>query len=117
MTLPIGRYAALGPPIPEAFQPSDGMPLRMLRIEELGARNGLGEVVILVDALSQDDERRPIKIIVAVNPHTGDITRCAVHVEVGAGFVAFQPKMLPGNLCDVCRSIALETKDGPSGII
>jgi hypothetical protein len=116
MTIPIGRYANHGPAIPADGMP-DGPPLRILRIEELRERNGLNEVVILVDAMSHDappgtiPASVPIKLIVGVNPFNGEATRAAVLFRPGTGFIAIQPECLPGNLVDICRTIVLDCRE------
>ncbi len=111
MTLPIGRYAAEGPPVPPDGMP-DGAPLSIIRIHELTDRNGLGEVVILVDAWGKDGRRHiVIKFILGVNPYTGEITRAAILVNPGAGYVACDPLLLPGNLRDIISTIAMDPRE------
>jgi hypothetical protein len=107
MTIPIGRYASLGPEIPVDGMP-DCAPLRITRIVEMGERNGLGEAVILVDAMGEDDA--PLKLILGCNPHTAEISRAAVWLRPGAGFVATDLACLPGNLVDVVRTILLDPR-------
>jgi hypothetical protein len=107
MTIPIGRYASLGPEIPiEGMH--DVPPLCIVRLAELAERNALNETVILVDALGWD--RAPIKLILGCNPHTAEITRAAVWLRPGAGFVATSLECLPGNLTDIVRSILLDPR-------
>lgn len=103
------RYADLGPPVPIDGMP-DVPPLRILRIQELAERNGLNETVILVDAQNRA-ERSLIKIILGCNPFTGDITRAAVCLRQGTGFVAVHLDCLPGNLVDIVRSILLDPRE------
>jgi hypothetical protein len=119
MTLPIGRYAAEGPPVPPDGMP-DGKPLSIIRIHELAARNGAGEAVFLVDAWGKDGPLHTVlKIILGVNPYSGDITRAAVNLGDGAGFIACDARILPGNLRDIISTIATDPRpdtltDGPS---
>jgi hypothetical protein len=110
MTIPIGRYASLGPEIPIEGMP-DCAPLRIVRLAELAERNALNETVILVDAVGEDDA--PIKLILGANPHTAEITRAAVWLRPGAGFVACDTACLPGNLVDIVRTILLDPRSTP----
>jgi hypothetical protein len=99
-------YADLGPPIP--VEAPDGPPLRILHLNRLEARNSLGEAVILVDALADGVAPRPIKLIIRLNPHSGAITGAAMLLTPGAGFIAIDPSLLPGNMVDLATTIALD---------
>ena len=109
MTLPTGRYAALGPPVPADGMP-DGPPLWIGRINLLPDRNHLGEAIVMIDAASATMPRHRIKMILCVNPHLGEITRPAVLDHPAAGYVTCRPAVLPGNLVDIVRTIALEAR-------
>ena len=111
MTIPIGRYATLGPAIPPDGLP-DTPPLRILHIQEIAERNALNEIIFIVDAFSTNEKlMHAIKVLVAVNPFNGEPTRAAVLLRPGTGFVAIQPECLPGNLVDICRTIALDPRE------
>lgn len=101
-------YADLGPPVPEEGMP-DQAPLRITRIAELAERNGLNEAIILVDAMAWDPPG-PCKMILGCNPHSGDITRAAVCLRPGTGFVAIRLEVLPGNLRDIVKTILLDAR-------
>lgn len=92
-------------PIPIAGMP-DTPPFRLDHLEEMATRNGTGEVVFLVRGRGTLDE--PIRLIVAANPWSGSITRAAVWLRPGAGYVAIDPASVPGNVADVCTTLALE---------
>jgi hypothetical protein len=98
-------YADLGPPIP--LEAPDSPPLTIDRLELLGAVNGLGEAIVLVDATAWAPAKRPIKLIVAARPHDGEILRVAVMQAPGAGFIAYDPTTVPGNLADIVRTMVL----------
>ena len=111
MTLPVGRYADLGPPIPEEIPGADGAPLRIIQIIEIAARNGAGEAVFQVDAWGKEGRDNIVmRFIVAANPHTGEIRRVAINLNAGAGFVACNPLLLPGNLRDIIATIATDPR-------
>jgi hypothetical protein len=110
MTIPIGRYASLGPEIPIEGMP-DVAPMRIMHIAELAERNGLGETVVLVDALGWQPVR-PVKLILGVNPHTGEVARAAFCIRPGTGFVACDVGCLPGNLVDIVKTIVLDQREG-----
>lgn len=113
MTLPTGRYAAEGPPVPPDGMP-DSAPLRIIHINELDHRNGLGEAIFLVDAWGMDGRDHVIiKLILGVNPHTGEITRAAVMMRAGDGYITCDPLLVPGNLRDIVTTIALDPRPTP----
>ena len=110
MTLPVGRYADLGPAIPLEGMP-DADPLGIIKINELADRNGLGENVFLVDAWGKDGRMNVVvKLILTANPQTGEITRAAVLMRPGDGYITCDPLQLPGNLRDVITTIALDPR-------
>jgi len=113
MTLPVGRYAAEGPPVPPDGMP-DGAPLSIIHIHELDHRNGLGEAVFLVDAWGKNGrDHAIIKLILGVNPYTGEITRAAVLLNQGDGYISCDPLLVPGNLRDIVTTIALDPRPTP----
>lgn len=103
-------YADLGPPVPEEMP--DTAPLRITHIQELAARNGLNEAIVLVDAMAWQPAG-PVKLILGCNPYTGAITRAAVLMRPGTGFVAIDPDRLPGNLHDIVKTILLDARETP----
>lgn len=107
---PPGPYADLGPPIdPEQH---DRPPLRIVRISELSERNGLGETVFLVTAIGPHSKEE-MQLIVTINPRTGAITRSAINLRQGGGFITADPELLPGNLADILKSIATDPRPAP----
>jgi hypothetical protein len=111
MTIPIGRYASLGPEIPIEGMP-DVAPMRIRQIQELRERNALNEVVVLVDAMGWQPVR-PVKLILGVRPQDGEVMRAAFCIRPGTGFVAFDVGCLPGNITDIVRTIVLDPR--PTG--
>jgi hypothetical protein len=88
----------------------DSEPLRILRIEEMPGTNGLGEAIFIV-AAQRRHPREPMTIMLAANPHTGEITRVAIDIGTGRGYKAGDPALVPGNLRDVIKTIVLDPRE------
>ena len=105
MTPPTGYYA-YGPPVLEEAPDIPPLTIRRRAINH----ERTGEAVFIVDAIDREPQV-PMTLLLAANPHTGEIVRVAVNLQRGVGFVAADVAGVPGNLRDIIKTILLEAHE------
>lgn len=93
--------------------PLEGMPdTPPMRLDSLDivSTNGAGELVFMFRG-RRDPDKQVIKGILAASPVTGEIKRAALMLNPGTGYVAIDPASVPGNLCDIVATMAVEYRE------